>query len=441
MFRKSMHYCVVTFLMVAVTLVAACSPSVTTVPTEVPIDDPVDDPIDATADAVETEPAKEPVTLELWILDRVGTEAMDTVKTVVDQWAAETGNTVIITEGNQFEMLNKIPVAIPAGEGPDLFMNINNYVGGDYSAQLIVPLEDYLPDEEKAKYAQGALDSFTLDGHLLGIPFAADTMALVYNKALVETAPTTMDELVSMSKSLTQGDQYGFLYQIDSFYYSYPFVAAYGGYIFKWTGSDYDVTDIGLANEGAIEGLTYITDLVNEEGLMPFDTTADVMNSLFTEGKVGMIITNPAMVPSYKDAGIDIGVAPIPTTPNGGSPKPFATYTGFSVSSESENTDAAADLAIYLGVHLPLPLYQANNGNIPVYESVINDPSLQSNPEFVGWVSQMENSEVLPSINEMNFVWGPATTAFQAAVHGDETVEKSLTDAQALILQTIEENN
>ena len=434
MSRKFAKYFVVfATLVLVVSLLAACAPKVAETPAA------TEAPTEAT-EVVATEPAKEPVTINLWVLDRVGTEAMATVKTVAEQWAAETGNTVVITEGNQFEMLNKIPVSIPAGEGPDIFMNINNYVGGDYSAQLIIPLEDYLTDEEKANYLQTSLDSFTLDGHLLGIPFAADTMALIYNKALVPTAPTTMDELVAMAKPLTTGDQFGFLYQIDSFYYSYPFVAAYGGYIFKWTGTGYDVADIGLNNAGAIEGLEYVVSLVEDEELMPFDATADVMNSLFTEGKVGMIINNPTMINSYKDAGIDVGIATIPTAPNGNSPKPFATFTGFSVSSQSANPDVAADLAVYLGKNLPLPLYQANKGNIPVYLPVSEDPAVASDAELASWVSQLAMSEVLPSINEMNYVWGPATTAFQAAVHGDATAEQALTDAQALIVQSISEN-
>lgn len=420
-------------LMLVVGLLAACAPKATTEPTAAPTAAPTEEVV------ATPEPTKEPVTINLWVIDRVGADAMETVKTVAEQWAAETGNTVVVTEGNQFEMLNNIPVAIPAGEGPDIFLNINNYIGGHYAAELIIPLEEYLDETEKANYLQNALDSFTLDGHLLGIPFAADTCALVYNKALVPTAPSTMNELIAMAKPLTSGDQYGFLYQIDSFWYSYPFMAAYGGYVFKWTGTGYDVADLGFSNAGAIEGLTYLKSLV-DEGLMPADATADVMNSLFTEGKIGMIITNPTMVPSFEAAGIDIGIAPIPTTPNGESPRPFATYSGFSVSSQSENPDVAADLAVYMGKNLPLPLYKTNHGNIPVYTPVAENEELKSDEQLAGWVKQLAVSEVLPSINEMNFVWGPATTAFMTIVHGDEDPTTALTSAQELILQAIAEN-
>lgn len=427
-------FVIVASLMI-ISLIAGCTATPTPVP-EKTADAPTEAPT-----AVAPTATVEPVTVNVWIMDRVGADAMETVESVIQQWAAKTGNTVNVTEGNQFEMLGKLPEAIPAGEGPDIFMNLNNYVGGDYAGQLIVPLESYLSDEEKANYSQGALDSFTLDGHLLGIPFAADTYALVYNKDLVPTPPTTMDELVKLSKTLTSGDKYGFLYPIDNFYYSYALTSAYGAYIFKWTGTGYDVNDIGLNNEGAIAGLTYVKNLVATEKVMPVDTTYDVMNSLFTEGKVGMVIASPAMVPAFKAAGINVGVVKIPTAPNGVDPRPFATYAGFSVSAYSKVQDAAADLAVYLGSNLPMPLYQANPGNIPVYLPVANDPSLKDDAELAGWTSQIAISDVLPSINEMNYVWAPAATAYQAAVHGNETVEKSLADAQALIAQSIAENN
>ena len=210
---------------------------------------------------------KEPATLNVWILDRVGTDAMAAVSDVIQAWAAETGNTVNITEGNQFEMLNNIPVAIPAGEGPDVFMTVNNYVGGHYLGGLIVPIQDSFTDADS--YIPGALDAFTVDGQLLGVPVAADVNALVYNKAKVAEAPATMQELISVSKELTKGDEYGLLYQIDSFWYSYPFFSAHGGYIFKWTGSGWDTSDLGLNTSEGIAGLQYVRDMVTVENLMP----------------------------------------------------------------------------------------------------------------------------------------------------------------------------
>jgi len=412
----------------------------TPAPTATPLPpEPTSAPV-PTSTTIPPTPTKEPVLLKVWIMDRVGTTAMAEVKAAIEEWAAETGNKVEITEGNQFEMLNKIPVAIPAGEGPDVFMTLNNYIGGHYAAKLIVPIEEALPEPEKTKYTKGSLDAFTLEGHLLGVPIAADVNALIYNKALVPTPPQTMDDVLAMAKDLQGSGKYALLFPIDNFWFSYPFFSAYGGYIFKWTESGWDPTDVGFYNPGAIEGLTYLRNLVDKEKLMPADVTWDVMNGLFTEGKAAMIITNPMTIPSYKEAGIQIGVARIPQTPNGAYPRPLATYTGFSVSAYSEHPEEAASLVRYLGVNLPLRIYKANPANIPVLSDILSDPSVKADEELAGWLSQLEESDPLPSINEMNFVWGPATSAFQSIVRGSDTPENGLKAAQEAILKAIQEN-
>ena len=379
---------------------------------------------------------KDPVTLNVWVLDRVGTDAMASVSEVIQAWAAETGNTVNITEGNQFEMLNNIPVAIPAGEGPDVFMTVNNYVGGHYLGGLIAPIQDSFTDTDS--YIPGAINAFTVDGQLFGVPVAADVNALVYNKAKITEAPTTTQELISISQELTEGDEYGLLYQIDSFWYSYPFFSAHGGYIFKWTGSSWDTSDLGLNTSEGVAGLQYIHDLAAVENLMPVDTTWEVMNAYFSEGKSAMIITNPTMVPSFKEAGIDIGITPIPIIEGVGIPKPFATYTGFSVSAFSQYQAEAIDLVQYIGANSGKPLYEANSGNIPVYSSVLNDPALSSDVELAAWMSQLANSDPLPNIDAMNYVWTPVTTAFQTVVHGEADAATALLEAQELILQSLQ---
>lgn len=397
------------------------------VPTEEQAEVPTEEP-------AAPEPVKEPVSLTVWVNDRVGATAVEAVHTVIEAWAAETGNTVTIVDGAFFEMMNQLTTAIPAGEGPDLFMLTNNFLGPDVAGGLIMDIDQYLPAEEKAKYSQTALDAFTLEGKLMGIPLAADVNALVYNKALIATPPATMEELIATAKTLTTGDSFGFLYPIDAFWYSWPFVAANGGYVFKFADGAYDIKDIGFATPGAIEGLDFVAGLVSTEKLMPFDVTWDVMNSLFSEGKVAMTITNPTNLPGFAAAGIDYGVAAIPLMKNGEYPRPFATITGLSVSAQSAHVAEAAELAVYLGAHLPVPIYAANPGNIPVYEDALTDPAIASDVLLPAWAEQLKHSDMLPSINEMNYVWGPAITAFTKVVHGDSTAEIELPAAVEAIL-------
>ncbi|MBC7231936.1 MAG: maltose ABC transporter substrate-binding protein [Chloroflexi bacterium] len=430
---------VLLFVLVALVMgiVGGCAPKATPTPVPPPTKAPTQ-PAPPTATPL-PKPTKPPVKLTVWINDRVGAPGMEATHKVIEEWAKETGNEVEVVDVGYFDMLDKIPVAFPAGEGPDLVMLTNNAAGGNYPGGLIAPMDEALPANERAKYTQTALDSFTIDGHLLGVPICADVYALLYNKTLISEPPKTMDELIAKAKEMTKGDTYGFLYTVDQFWFSYPFWSGYGGYVFKWTGSGWDTNDVGFYNEGAIKGLNFVRDLVHVHNLMPPDVTWDVMNSLFTEGKAAMIITHPNMVSVFKDAGVDVGVARIPALDNGKYPHPFATFTGFSLNAYSQHKEEAMALAAYLGKHLPVPLYKANPGNIPVYEDALKDPSLVQDAELSAWMSQLEESDPLPSINEMNMVWLPAITAFQTVVHGQATAEEALKAAQDQIVQAIAE--
>lgn len=377
--------------------------------------------------------------LKVWIFDRVGETGMQATRAAIEAWARETGNRVEITEHAFFELVNNLPISIPAGQGPDVFMITNNYLGPYVLGGLIAPLDAAIPAEELGAYMESALDAFKLDGHLVGVPLAADVNALVYNKALVPTPPESMAQLIEMAAEMERAGLFGFLFPVDQFWFSYPFFSGHGGYVFGWTGSGWNVDDIGFDEPAAVEGLSYIRDLVHVHRLMPADVTADVMNSLFSAGRAGMIVTNPTLIEMYRESGVDVGVAPIPRLDNGEAPKPFATFTGLAVNQRSSQKERAIELVRYLGERLPLELYRASSGNIPVRADLFDDPEVAANEELGAWMAQLAQSDPLPSVNEMNFVWGPAITAFQLAVHGNGDPQSVLAEAEAQIRLAIQE--
>ncbi|BBP93368.1 hypothetical protein BsIDN1_69860 [Bacillus safensis] len=101
-------------------------------------------------------------------------------------------------------------------------------------------------------------------------------------------APTTLDGWYDLSKKLTKKDgKYGFVAKWDEIYYAQSVLGGSGGYIFKQkSDGSYDVNDIGLNNDGAIEGGAYIQKFFSE-GLFPKGIIGEqginVLNSLFTE--------------------------------------------------------------------------------------------------------------------------------------------------------------
>ena len=97
----------------------------------------------------------------------------------------------------------------PSGDVPDVF-----YVDAGYAQQWIdqgylAPLDDYIAKSnfDTSQFFPGYASIFKgTDGKVYGLPKDGNTIAMAYNTALVPTPPKTMDELVTLAKSLKGKD-------------------------------------------------------------------------------------------------------------------------------------------------------------------------------------------------------------------------------------------
>lgn len=366
-------------------------------------------------------------------------QEMETLQNVVDTWAAETGNTVEVIQYPYFEMLGKVETTFPAGEGPDLFEYPHTNVGIWSEAGLIAPLPDNaLSEEELANYQISGLNAFTTANTLYGIPQIADTVIMLYNKALVSDPPETMEELVIMAHQLTTDDIYGFLLLDDNVWFSWGFISGYGGYIFGEQEGSYNPNDIGVFSKNTADGMDYLMTLRNEEGLIPTDLDWNVITGKFTEGKVAMMFMNANQASIYEEAGIDVGIAVLPQLPNGEMPHPMINFHGWGINPYSQKQEAAAQLAVYLGANLPVSLFEASNGNIPVRSDVLTDPLIANNPDAIAAVQQVGYGQPVPNISEMSLAWTPLDNAFKLVARGEESTVQALMEASEAIRQAIE---
>src|SRR6187401_2360566 len=94
---------------------------------------------------------------------------------------------------------------ISSGEVPDLF-----YVNAEYAPEWIdqgflEPLDDDIAKSgmDTSQFFDGYASIFKgADGKTYGLPKDGNTIAMAYNTALVPNPPKTMDELVTLAKSL-----------------------------------------------------------------------------------------------------------------------------------------------------------------------------------------------------------------------------------------------
>jgi arabinogalactan oligomer/maltooligosaccharide transport system substrate-binding protein len=422
-------------------LVSGCGSKAT--PTPVPTPVPTKVPptaIGATqvpSTAVPTaKPARAPASLKIWVY--LSDADLLVFQSVVDQWEAQTGDTVEVVNYPYFELLGKVDVAFPAGEGPDLCEIPHTDVGVWGQAGLIAPLpEGVLSEEEKSQYMQSALDAFFYDGKQYGIPQIADVVVLLYNKALVAKPPETMEELIQMAKGLQTDDIGGFWMLDNNMWYGWCFVSGYGGYIFGKTESGYNVDDLGVFSRGTAQGLDYLFTLRREHEIIPENIDWNLLTGRFTEGKLGMMIQNANQAVIYEGAGVDVGMAVIPKLPNGEMPHPLLSISGWAINGYSKQQQAAGELAVFLGANLAIPLYKSASGNIPVRKDALSDPAIAGNLDIVAAIQEVGFSQPVPNVPEMGLVWTPVNSAFELAAKGNKTSAQALSEAAEVVKAAI----
>lgn len=119
-------------------------------------------------------------------------------------WADETRAGVIEELGPAFEeeygvtlevqqlafgdIRDQLRIAGPAGEGPDVIIGAHDWLGELVANGLVAPVD---LGEDAEKFSPVALQAFTYDGQLYGVPYAVENVALFYNTELVPEPPTT----------------------------------------------------------------------------------------------------------------------------------------------------------------------------------------------------------------------------------------------------------
>lgn len=380
---------------------------------------------------------RQPEQLTVWAYPASDAEKA-AMQTVVDAWEAQTGDTVELISYPYFEMLSKVEVAFPAGEGPDLLEFPHTNTGIWSQAGLIAPFPaGILSETEAANYRASALEGFTTSGNLYGIPQIADVVLLMYNKAFVTNPPQTMEELVQMGHELTKDDIFGFLMLDNNMWFGWGFVSGYGGYIFGKQDGTYNPSDIGIFTKSTADGLDYLMTFRKKEGLIPTDLDWNVITGKFTEGKVAMMFMNANQAGIYQQAGVDVGMAVMPKLPNGEMPHPLMNLHGWGINAYSKKQQAAAELAVYLGANLPVPLYQASPGNIPVRKDVMSDPIIANDSNASATAQQVEFAQPVPNIPEMGLVWTPLDNAFKLVATGEKSTAQALMEAAQAIRDAI----
>ena len=331
----------------------------------------------------------------------------------------------------------------PAGTGPDIINLPHDQIGSAVVQGLLAPLN--VDHTVLDTFTPSAVQALTYDGQLYGLPKAVETVVMVYNKDLLPELPKTMDELFDASKQFRAKGDYGLLAKWDEIYYSYGIIHAMGGDIFgKNADGNDDPNKLLLNNDGAVKGAEYVQKFF-KEGLFPSgivgDSGLNAIDSLFTSQRAAVVQTGPWSFQPYKDAGINYGVAPLPLLPNGKHMGSFMGVKSYSISTYSKNKDLALKYIEFINNYDNAKRRFELTGEVPAVKALVDDPIIKNNEGARAVAMQAQYATPMPSIPEMNEVWGPANSALQLIATGKQDPKNALDNAVDSIQMQIEANH
>ena len=325
---------------------------------------------------------------------------------------------------------DKFQAAAQTGKGPDIMLWAHDRIGEWADAGLLKPLT--ISDDFKAGFIPMSWDAVTHNKQIWGYPLALEAVSLIYNKKYVTgNPPAQLSEISAFAKELKtkSPNVVAVLWDYDTPYFTWPFLASGGGYPFKEVAGSYDTKDIGVANDGAVKGLKEVVDLITA-GIMPKGASYSVMEQKMNSGELAMMISGPWAWANLRKNGIDFGLAPLPGV--GGNPgKPFVGVLTALTNRSTPNADLAAQfIEKYVCTADGLKIIDADVPiGVPALKSLYDEMAAK-NPLIKVTYDNAQNGVVMPNIPQMGKFWSSMASAFQIATNGQASPEAALADAK-----------
>jgi len=291
--------------------------------------------------------------------------------------------TVKVTVSDWDAYWTKLETGIAGNAAPDVFA-MDGPLFHDYQARDV--LLDLKPFIAKDKYDltqladQGVADFTTADGGQYGLPRDLNTIVLYYNKAMFDAAKlpypdATWDwaKLVEVGKKLTLDtnkdgttDQWGLYTETTDMENAWlSFVWQNGGDIMAADGKTTVVNSPAAAG-----GIQFLQDLIYKDKILPEPALFAAAGDAFEQGLAAMEINGSWLVATHTAAGIDFGIAPLPS----GSAGRFTSVnpTGAVVYKKSKSPDAAWQFVKYLASPAAQTKLMQLHASLPVSKEVLN---------------------------------------------------------------------
>ena len=265
-----------------------------------------------------------------------------------------------------------------------------------------------------------------------GLPHLADCYVLWYNTDLLgeagATPPATWEELTATAAELSGDNRYGLAFS------AVEGIEGATAYIIRLLATGTEVTDV--ASEGGAVALQQFVDLVEAGSVSPgiLGWIEDDVATQFSTGQAAMMINSATYVNFFRNESPDLNWS-LALLPEDVERQTFLSAENLTITSGSQNPDAAWELMLWMQQPAVLNEYLPVRNKLPALRNVAAEPQWADDPVWSVFVSQLESAwaptgdVAVHSAEIFTFI----QEAIQAAVSGDSTVEAALEETQGKI--------
>jgi multiple sugar transport system substrate-binding protein len=381
------------------------------------------------------------VTLNFW--HYYGTPDMPTGKPLQDLFDRYTEANPSVTIANRFvpfaEFNRTLLQSASGGDLPDIAL-VNAFDTQTFAeAGILQDLTDRVDSWGKGDaYFETSWNTTLWQRKNYGLPHVADCYVFYYDRDLFDEAgvepPDTWDELEATTEKLSGGNRYGLAVS------AIEGVEGATAWVIRFVASGGDVTNVD--SPAGREALHQWVDLVKSgamsRGILGWGEE-DVKNQ-FANGQAAMMVNSATYVNILKDEVPDLNwkVALLPKAQERAT---FLAAENLTITTGSQNADAAWDLLTYMQKPDVLNEYLPERNKLPARKDVASKPPWSNDPVWSVFVNQLPaawapEGQVASKSAE---IFTHIQKAIQAAVSGDSSVEAALARAQEKIGSVLQE--
>lgn len=393
---------------------------------------------------LEEEIANGSASLKLWV------DNEQLAVAVKEGFEAKYPGTVVETEVvSSTESVGKLMLEGEAGTGADVFIIPHDAIGDAMNSTVIGMMGNY-DTIIRDRFLDSAVETIDYEGNLYGVPYLTESVALIYNKTLLEQLASEglvdsaepakdMNDIMALAEKYNDpaANKWTIRWEAGNSYMNHMFVTSFGYELFGADGTDPDSANFD--SQAVVDGLKYFEQFRPYWDVNQGDANWDTTVVEFAKGETPYLICGPWSLEEIgkgaEENGFEFGVSKLPMF-DGKQPYTFSGVQVVCVSSYSKYPAAARALAMFIGSDEIESFAYKTLGKLPALKDGSTIDGLNEDAKVQAFMEQAQFSKAMPSIPEVSYFWTAAEGMYRGVwdktITPEDAAKKAQEDFEAL---------